>query len=98
MVTNIINGVNMYEKIFKDFYKEFDTKGLKRIGFFTKENKDGSKVLFEISTWDKGKTFDYSYIILDKNNNIVYDEADGEYKNKQMVLNIYNNINKIKTY
>lgn len=87
-----------YEKIFNNFYKEFDNKGCKKIKFLTKENRDGSKVLFEISTWDNEKTYDYSYIILDKNNNIVYDEADGGFKIYQNVLNIYNNINKIKTY
>ena len=86
------------KKIFKQFFDGFDNKGLKRIDFLIKENKDGSTVLFEISTWSKGQDFDYSYIILDQNKAVVYDASNGGYENKNILYNMFDNINSIQYY
>lgn len=86
------------KKIFKKFFEGFNTKGLKRIDFLVKENKDGSTVLFEISTWSKGQDYDYSYIILDQNKTVVYDEANGGYTNTNILYNMFDNINSIQYY
>lgn len=86
------------QKIFKQFFDGFDNKGLKRIDFLVKTNNDGSTVLFEISTWSKGQDFDYSYIILDQNKNIVYDASNGGYTNTNILYNMFENINSIQYY
>lgn len=84
--------------IFKKFFEGFNSRGLKRIDFLVKENKDGSTVLFEISTWTKGQDFDYSYIVLDKDKNIVYDASNGGYTNTNILYNMFENINSIQYY
>lgn len=58
----------------KEFYGRH-MRGMKTEDFVIRENTDGSTVIGEISYYmgDYG----YSYMILDTDGNIVYDESDG---------------------
>ena len=86
-----------YKVIFDVYYKEFDTKGLKTISTAIRKFKDNFVVYFEIQQWKDNKTknlFDYTYIIVDENDNVIKDEANGELT----IWQVYQRINEVFKY
>jgi len=88
------------KQIWEQSIEGLNLKGYSTIDFLTKENPDGSIVIFHVGQWKEERTagtFDYDMLILDKDNNIVYDESNGELK-KGRVYEVYESINGIKYY
>ena len=54
---------------------------------------DGGYIIYEIGLFDG--LFGYWILLFDDKGNIIYDEADGEIKNKNKLYSYYNNINSI---
>ena len=86
-----------YKRIFDEYYKGFDTKGLRTISTAIKKFKDNFVVYFEIQQWKENKEknlFDYTYIVVDENDNVVEDEADGELT----IWQVYQRLNEVFKY
>lgn len=81
-----------YKDIFDKYFKEFDTQGLCVLKSMCTTNKDGNVVYFEIQQWIEEKDnnlCDYTYIVVDNNDNVIYDEADGELTISQVMKKYY---------
>lgn len=81
-----------YKDIFDEYFKEFDTQGLCVLKSMYATNKDGNVVYFEIEQWIEEKDnnlCDYTYIVVDDDDNVIYDEADGELTISQVMKKYY---------
>lgn len=92
---------NQCKEIFYDFYNDFEySKDYKTIEFLFKENKDKSIIIFHIGQWNNEKennTFDYDMLIINTDNEVIYDESNGELK-KEKIYEYFNNVNDMKQY
>lgn len=82
------------KKIFDEYFKDFDTKGLKTIKPLIRYFKDGFYVYFEIQQWKGESNFDYTYIIVDEDGQVIKDEANGGLT----IWQIYRKINEVFKY
>lgn len=92
--------VRMALKSFREFYSDYNTRGMSVIDILSATS--GSKTLiFEIEQWAEEKaqnTYDYSFVIVNDDGEVVWDEGDGElpmssvldrYKDAQRKLSVF---------
>lgn len=83
----LLNGLKESEeqvkkalKVFDDFYADCDTRGMAIIDRLSSTQGDKT-LIFEIEQWREEKEknlFDYSFVIVNGDGEVILDEADGE--------------------
>lgn len=72
--------VRMALKSFREFYSDCNTRGMAVIDILT-ATSGSNTLVFEIEQWseeEQQNTFDYSFVIVNGDGEVVLDRADGE--------------------